>query len=222
MNIRYALTFAIGSLLLSSATTMADDAAASAKSHSYSQAHDHSEASEQISKGYFEDSQIRPRPLSDWEGEWQSVYPYLLDGSLDPVMADKAKHGDKTAKDYRGEYDVGYKTDVDRIVIDGETVMFQRKDARSQATYVSDGYEVLTYKKGNRGVRYIFKKNGGDEAAPQFIQFSDHTITPTKAGHYHLFWGNDRKVVLAELSNWPTYYPASLDAKQIVHEMLEH
>ena len=82
--------------------------------------------------------------------------------------------------------------------------------------------EILKYKKGNRGVRYIFKKTTGDTSAPQFIQFSDHTIAPQKAGHYHLFWGNDRNAVLAELTNWPTYYPASLNAKQIVDEMLEH
>jgi zinc transport system substrate-binding protein len=27
---------------------------------------------------------------------------------------------------------------------------------------------------------------------------------------------------LEEVTNWPTYYPSSLDAKGIVHEMLEH
>lgn len=220
--IRKTLALTLGSALLLSSMATAEDAKPQANTDTHNHAHDHSQESKSIYKGYFEDSQIKPRTLSDWEGEWQSVYPYLLDGSLDPVMAHKAEHSDKTASEYREEYAIGYKTDVDRIVIDGDKVTFHRASKAIAATYVSDGYEVLTYKKGNRGVRYIFKKSGGDDAAPQFIQFSDHTIAPAKAGHYHLFWGNDRSEVLRELTNWPTYYPASLSAKQIVHEMNEH
>ena len=215
---RHAIALSIGTTLLLTTAVMADNH----KGHSHSHAHDHSKAASDISKGYFEDGQVKPRALSDWEGDWQSVYPYLLDGSLDPVMAHKAEHGTKTAKEYRDEYDTGYKTDVERIVIKGEDVTFYRDGKPLEAKYASDGLEILKYKKGNRGVRYIFKKSAGDASAPQFIQFSDHTIAPQKAGHYHLFWGNDRHAVLAELTNWPTYYPASLNAKQIVDEMLEH
>ena len=215
---RHAIALSIGTTLLLTTAVMADNH----KGHSHSHAHDHSKAASDISKGYFEDGQVKPRALSDWEGDWQSVYPYLLDGSLDPVMAHKAEHGTKTAKEYRDEYDTGYKTDVERIVIKGEDVTFYRDGKPLEAKYASDGLEILKYKKGNRGVRYIFKKSAGDASAPQFIQFSDHTIAPQKAGHYHLFWGNDRTAVLAELTNWPTYYPASLNAKQIVDEMLEH
>lgn len=137
-------------------------------------------------------------------------------------MADKAKHGDKSAADYRAYYDVGYKTDVDRILIAGSKVTFFRGETAVSGDYETDGHEILTYKKGNRGVRFIFKKVAGGEAAPAFIQFSDHIIAPEKAGHYHLYWGNDRTAVLKELTNWPTYYPANLDGKQILEEMLAH
>jgi zinc transport system substrate-binding protein len=116
----------------------------------------------------------------------------------------------------------GYETDVDRIVIDGASVTFYRGDDAVQADYESDGYEILTYEKGNRGVRFIFEKVNGDEAAPGFIQFSDHKIAPAKADHYHLYWGDDRAAVLEELTNWPTYFPADLTADQIVDEMLAH
>ena len=54
----------------------------------------------------FEDSQIEARTLRDWRGDWQSVYPYLVDGTLDPVMADKAAHGDKTESNYRAYYTI--------------------------------------------------------------------------------------------------------------------
>lgn len=220
--IRKTLGFTLASLLLLSSAAVAENAQKKAEPHTHSHAHDHSPEAQSIYKGYFDDDQIKSRDLSDWEGDWQSVYPHLLDGSLDTVMAHKAEHGDKSAAEYREEYAVGYKTDVDRIVIKGDKVTFHRSSKVLEATYASDGYEVLNYRKGNRGVRYIFKKSGGDDAAPQFIQFSDHTIAPTKAGHYHLYWGNDRAEVLRELTNWPTYYPASLSAKEIAQEMMEH
>ena len=137
-------------------------------------------------------------------------------------MKHKAENGDKTAGDYRDYYMTGYATDVDKIAIDDSTVTFHRGEETLTAYYESDGYEILTYEKGNRGVRFSFKKTKGDDAAPAFIQFSDHRITPEKIGHYHLYWGDDRAAVLSELSNWPTYYPADMTGEEIVAEMLAH
>jgi zinc transport system substrate-binding protein len=193
----------------------ADDATHADKAHE----HDHNS---QIYQGYFEDDQIADRELSDWAGDWQSVYPYLQDGTLDPVMAHKAENGDQTAEEYRAYYDTGYRTNVDRITIEGDTVTFFEDGTPLTAQYASDGYEVLTYAKGNRGVRFIFAKTAGDASAPQFIQFSDHAIAPQDAGHYHLYWGNDRAALLEEVTNWPTYYPSALSADEIVGEMLAH
>ena len=193
--------------------------AGSKHDHSHDHAHSHDE---QIYKGYFEDSQIQPRTLADWEGSWQSIYPLLVDGTLDPVLAHKAEHGEKSAEEYRAYYETGYGTDVDAIKIDGQTVTFTANGESFGGEYVSDGYEVLTYKKGNRGVRFIFKKESGDDKAPAFIQFSDHNIAPKNVSHYHLYWGDDRTKVLEELTNWPTYYPASYSGDDIVHEMIAH
>ena len=186
------------------------------------EAHAHDHGDPQIAKGYFDDSQIADRTLSDWEGDWQSVYPYLQDGTLDPVMEHKAESGSMTAEEYKAYYDTGYKTDVERITIEGDVVTFYRDGEAVEGHYESDGYEILTYAKGNRGVRFIFKKTGGDEAAPQFIQFSDHRIAPADADHYHLYWGDDRAALLKEVTNWPTYYPASLSGEEIVREMMAH
>lgn len=191
--------------------------------HDHDHAHDHaSEPMRTVAKGYFEDCQIAPRALSDWRGEWQSVFPLLQAGRLDAVMADKAVHGDKTAAGYTEYYRVGYATDVDRIDIEGDMVTFHRGESAVSGRYADDGHEILTYAKGNRGVRFIFRKVGGDAAAPGCIQFSDHRIAPEKADHYHLYWGEDRAEILKELTNWPTYYPASLDADAIAAEMMAH
>lgn len=184
--------------------------------------HDHAHTHSAVSKGYFEDHQVQPRALGDWEGEWQSVYAYLQDGTLDPVMAHKAEHGDKSAAEYRAYYDTGYKTDITHITIEGAQVTFTSGTGAASGQYQPDGHEVLTYAKGNRGVRYVFRKVSGDKAAPGFIQFSDHIIAPQKADHFHLYWGDDRQALLAQLQNWPTYYPASLSGPQIADEMMAH
>ncbi|MCO6186504.1 metal-binding protein ZinT [Rhizobium sp. L1K21] len=182
----------------------------------------HNHAKDDVYRGIFEDSDIKARTLADWQGDWQSVYPYLQDGTLDPVMAHKAEKGDKTADEYRAYYEIGYKTDVGQIVIDGDQVTFNRGGQSVSGHYADDGYEILTYKAGNRGVRFIFKKVDGDEDAPDYIQFSDHRIAPADADHYHLYWGDDRAALLNEVTNWPTYYPSSLSGDEIVKEMLAH
>ncbi|MBX5010181.1 ZinT family metal-binding protein [Rhizobium lentis] len=217
-----AITTLSCALAVSAILTCAGMAAAqtsSGNNHNHNHSHDKKGSAYD---GYFDDDQVKARELSDWEGDWQSVYPYLVDGTLDPVMADKAKHGDKSAGEYRAYYDTGYKTDVDRIVINGKKVTFFRGKDSVVGDYETDGHEILTYKKGNRGVRFIFRKSAGDDAAPRFIQFSDHIVAPEKADHYHLYWGNDRAALLNEVTNWPTYYPASLSGKQIAEEMLSH
>ena len=232
-DVRQIGALALAAVLALGAPALAQSAKPAAHDHSHDHAHDHghdhdhaddkdAEARKAIYKGYFKDEQIAPRTLADGEGDWQSVYPLLISGALDPVMAHKAEHGDKTAAEYRAYYEIGYKTDVNRIVIDGENVAFHRDGGTVQGRYAADGHEILTYKKGNRGVRFIYKKVEGDADAPGFIQFSDHAIAPGKAGHYHLYWGEDRAEILKELTNWPTYYPAALNAAQVVDEMTAH
>ncbi|WP_394356586.1 ZinT family metal-binding protein [Sedimentitalea todarodis] len=189
---------------------------ASDKSHS----HDHK--ADDIYRGYFDDAQIKERTLADWQGDWQSIYAHLLDGALDAVMAHKAEESEKTAEEYRTYYETGYRTDVDRIVIEGDDVTFHEGNEHVQARYASDGYEILAYEKGNRGVRYIFSKVAGDAEAPEYIQFSDHHIAPETVGHYHLYWGDDRAKVLTELTNWPTYFPSGMTGKEIAADMLAH
>lgn len=205
-------------------------ASAQAAEHSHDHAHDHAAAltdGKTVAEGYFGDAQVQARPLSDWQGDWRSVYPHLMAGTLDPVMKAKAEKGDKTQAEYRAYYETGYETDVDRIEIDGDKVTFHRATGAVTGQYADGGHEVLTYDKGNRGVRHSFRKVGGDAAAPGYIRFGDHKIAPEKADHYHLYWGHlywgdDRTAVLAELTNWPTYYPSRMDPAAVLAEMLAH
>lgn len=180
-----------------------------------------------IYAGYFEDEQVKDRELSDWNGEWQSVLPYLEDGTLDPVMEKKAaaEGATMTAEEYKEYYTVGYATDVTNINIKDDKMTFIKADgSQATGTYKYEGYKILQYKKGNRGVRFLFTKVDGDEAAPKSIQFSDHNIAPTPGlSHYHIYMSDvEHDVLLEEMENWPTYYPTEWNSGEILSDQLNH
>lgn len=176
-----------------------------------------------IYEGYFENGQVEDRNISDWAGEWQSVYPYLESGVLDEVFEHKAESGDMSAEEYKEYYREGYMTEVSELEItDHGELIFHEGDNSYSGKYIYDGYEILEYEAGNRGVRYIFKQSSGDDKAPEYIQFSDHMIAPEKSGHFHLYWGDDRNSLLEEVTHWPTYYPAKQSESEIKQDMLKH
>ncbi|MGT2926381.1 zinc ABC transporter substrate-binding protein AdcA [Streptococcus cuniculipharyngis] len=179
-----------------------------------------------VEKGYFKDKDIKDRTLADWSGNWQSLYPYLLDGTLDPVWDYKAKSKqDMTAQEYKDYYTKGYQTDVEKISIDGhkKTMTFVQKGVKKTFSYRYVGYKVLTYPKGNRGVRYLFESQDKDAGQFKYVQFSDHGIAPQKAEHFHLFWGSDsQEALFKELENWPTYYPDKLSGHDIAQALVAH
>lgn len=190
--------------------------------HKHEHTHEHAERND-IAAGYFKDDQVKDRALTDWQGDWQSIYPLLQDGTLDAVFEHKAEHDpSKTPEAYKAYYEEGYKTTTERIVIDGDQVTFYENNQPHTGTFAYDGYEILTYEKGNRGVRYIFKQTSNVEGVPAFIQFSDHIIAPQKSGHFHLYWGDDRAKLLEEVTHWPTYFPATMTKDDILHDMLAH
>ncbi|MEX2784135.1 zinc ABC transporter substrate-binding protein AdcA [Streptococcus sp. H49] len=179
-----------------------------------------------VANGYFDDDDVTNRSLKNWQGEWQSVYPYLTDGTLDEVWDYKAKaNKDMSAQEYKAYYTTGYQTDVEKITIDGKkkTITFQQNGQEHTYTYKYKGYEILTYKKGNRGVRYLFEATDDNAGEFKYVQFSDHGITSQKAEHFHLYWGGEsQEKLLEELENWPTYYPADLSGREIAQEIIAH
>ena len=182
------------------------------------------EVERQASEGIFADKDVQDRALSDWEGVWQSVNPYLLNGDLDPVLEQKAKKpGGKSVEEYRAYYKKGYATDVEQIGIENDVIEFHVGDVVNSCKYRYSGYKILHYASGKKGVRYLFECQQGDANAPKFVQFSDHIIGPRKSQHFHIFMGNEsQEALLKEMDNWPTYYPYALHKEQIVDEMLHH
>ncbi|MGT2716496.1 zinc ABC transporter substrate-binding protein AdcA [Streptococcus respiraculi] len=185
---------------------------------------DGAETAKTVYAGYFEDSAVKDRKLSDYAGEWQSVYPYLVNGTFNQVFDYKAKlSGQMTAEEYKTYYEKGYKTDVEQIKITDDTMEFVVKGQSEKYTYKYIGYKILNYKKGNRGVRFLFEATEADAGRFKYVQFSDHNIAPVKTGHFHIYFGGEsQEKLLEELENWPTYYPDSLTGLEIGQEMLSH
>ena len=135
------------------------------------------QATVDAANGIFEDSQVADRPLSDWEGEWQSVYPYLLDGTLDSVFADKAEDtGEKTAEEYKEYYTLGYESTFTGLTITADSITFYEGDTARTGTYAYSGYQILTYESSKKGVRYLFERTEDTQNTPKYVQFSDHII----------------------------------------------
>ncbi|HDT5604641.1 TPA: ZinT/AdcA family metal-binding protein, partial [Escherichia coli] len=100
---------------------------------------------------------------------------------------------------------------------------FHRNNETTSCKYDYDGYKILTYKSGKKGVRYLFECKDSESKAPKYIQFSDHIIAPRKSSHFHIFMGNDsQQSLLNEMENWPTYYPYQLSSEEVVEEMMSH
>ena len=181
--------------------------------------HSHSEG--------FEDSDVKDRPtFADWKGDWQSGYPYVLDGTLEEVFSHKAEHDDsKTAEDYRKYYTEGYRTDFSRIVLDNDTITYYVGGKQlAKVKYEYKGFVIMHYDDGDKGVRYQFQAVGETNGAPKYIQFSDHNIGPTEGlEHFHLYNGNDGfEPMLKNLENWPTFYPVSMSGADIAESMKGH
>lgn len=181
-------------------------------------------AEKTVYDGYFKDSEVKDRSLSNYKGDWQSVYPYLEDGTLDQVFDYKAKLKKKmTAEEYKAYYTTGYQTDVDEIKITNKTIDFIVDGKNHKATYKYVGKKILDYEAGNRGVRYLFEATEDVDGAYKYVQFSDHNITDVQTEHFHIFFGNDsQEALLKEMDHWPTYYPSTMTGKEIAQEMLLH
>ncbi len=183
-----------------------------------------SETEENVENGYFSDTDVKDRSLTDYAGNWQSVYPLLQNGSLDQVFDYKSKiKGDKSPSAYKKYYEKGYKSDVSNILIENQTMTFTKNNVRHKYHYKYKGYKILNYEKGNRGVRYLFETDDNNAGEFKYVQFSDHAISPLKTEHFHIFYGStSQEDVLEELENWPTFYPSDLSSQEIAQEMIAH
>ena len=181
--------------------------------------HDHGH-DEEITKGDIED-----RTLSDFAGEWKSLYPYLLNGDLDEYCEHKAEEDEdrSTTKDtYLEKYKASWQCDADRISINGETITFTFADGKIvSAEYSYAGYQPKLNDEGKiSSVRYQFETVDAD--APKYVQFNDHGHEPGEAEHFHIYFGSDSFDTLMDSKNNPFFVKNTLSVDEILDELMGH
>lgn len=193
--------------------------------HEHDHDHEESEAhKKEVST--FEDNEVQNRQLSDWAGEWQSAYPFVLDGTLDEGFEHKAESGTMTAKEYKEYYKKGYESDIANIVIDGDnnTIEYTYTDGRTcKSTYKYTGYYIQNWSTGTKAAMYRFEAEDKESGAPIYIEFNDHIIEPCAAEHFHFRSSNTSYDDIVDPENsWPTFFPASFDGDDMLDAFIGH
>lgn len=181
--------------------------------------HDHSK---KVST--FEDDEVQDRPLSDWEGDWQSAYSLVLDGSLDEAWEHKSEDGKMTAEEYKEYYTKGYKSDYSAISIHDDHIKFTDNDGNvTESDYEYTGYYIQNWSTGTKAAMYRFEAVDKESGAPVYIEFNDHIIEPEKAEHFHIRMSNESyDAIVDPEGNWPTFFDAALSPEGVCEEVIGH
>ena len=181
--------------------------------------HDHGH-DEEITKDNIED-----RTLSDFVGEWKSLYPYLLNGDLDEYCEHKAEEDkdSSTTKDtYLEKYKASWQCDANKISINGNKITFTYTDGKTvSAEYTYDGYQPKLNDEGKiSSVRYQFETTS--DAAPKYVQFNDHGHEPGEAERFPIYFGNDGFDALMDSKTNPFFVKDALTVDEILDELMGH
>ena len=153
--------------------------------------HDH-DHSKEVST--FEDDEVQDRSLSDWAGDWQSAYPFVLDGTLDDAFAAMAEKGEMTAEEYKTYYQNGYKTDITNIDIEGDHIEFTYENSKKVGSnYKYVGYYIQNWSTGTKAAMYRFEAEDKDSGA-----------------------------IVDPENSWPTFFPADMTGEEICEHMEGH
>lgn len=181
--------------------------------------HDHGH-DEEITKDDIED-----RALSDFAGEWKSLYPYLLNGDLDEYCEHKAEEDEdsSTTKDtYLEKYKASWQCNANKISINGNKITFTYTDGKTvSAEYTYAGYQPKLNDEGKiSSVRYQFETTNAD--APKYVQFNDHGHESGEAEHFHIYFGNDGFDTLMDSKTNPFFVKDALTVDEILDELMGH
>ena len=182
-------------------------------------AHDHSK---EVST--FEDDEVQDRSLSDWAGDWQSAYPFALDGTLDDAFAAMAEEGEMTADEYKTYYQNGYKTDITNIDIEGDHIEFTYEDGKKVGSdYQYVGYYIQNWSTGTKAAMYRFEAVDRTSGAPICIEFNDHMIESAAPEHFHIRMSNESfDAIVDPEKSWPTFFPADMTGEDLCEHMEGH
>lgn len=154
--------------------------------HEHHDSHAHSHASE------IHADDIKDRSLSEFNGEWQSLYPILVSGKLEEYVEHQAEEKGKSEKEMQKEIEAKWNCGAKLVKIDGNKITLTYDNGKSvSGTYKYAGYAVKKNDEGKiTNVRYKFETK--DKNAPKYVMFNDHGFEPAKeVAHFHFYFGNN-------------------------------
>lgn len=183
------------------------------------QGHDHDHEHAEI-----EESGIKDRELSDFEGSWQSLYPFLEAGELEAYVKDHAEEHGEPEDEVREELAEKWGCDLNAVSVDGSKIDFTFADGTTKSgEYKYAGYTPVLADDGDiHAVRYQYEAVSGD--SPKYVVFNDHGYEPGKAEHFHIYYGDgaDIETALADFTYNPFFIPADLNGEEALEVLNGH
>ena len=183
------------------------------------QGHDHEHEHAEI-----EESDIKDRELSDFAGSWQSLYPLLEAGELEEYVKDHAEEHGEPVDEVREELAKKWGCDLTEVTVDGSKIEFTYADGtKKSGEYTYAGYTPVLADDGDiHAVRYQYQMVSGD--SPKYVVFNDHGYEPSKAEHFHIYYGDgaDIETALASFTYNPFFIPACLNGEEALDILNGH
>lgn len=172
---------------------------------------------------------VQNRTLSDWNGIWKPVLPYVEDGTLDEYMELASIEREETVEETLDYYLNKYATEYTSIEIkDNQVTMISSASGKASAMYEYQGFSLVDTN-DSKQVWYQFELADGSEEMPQRLVFNDHTIgteAPSHAhgvAHFHLNYGNESFEELIQNQAWsPSFYEIDATGEEILEVFLDH
>ncbi len=181
--------------------------------------HDHDHEHEEI-----EEEDIKDRELSDFAGNWQSLYPLLEAGELDEYVEHHAEEHEKPAEEVKKELEEKWGCDVTAVSIDGTKIEFTYADGtKKSGEYKYAEYSPILNDDGDiHAVRYQYEAVSGD--SPKYVILNDHGYEPANAKHFHICYGDDADfdTTVKNFTYNPFFIPEGLDGEKAVEILEEH
>lgn len=198
--------------------------------------HDHADHAHEEA---FDPDKVADRPLSDWDGAWQSLYPMAEAGDLDAYVQAQAEEQGIAMDEAAQAQLAKWRTDYDALTVQDGAVSLP--DGRS-AAYAYRGYSITEGDHPSVWYRYERVDADADDALPRHLMLNDHgtggdhdhedhadeahddhEAHADALAHTHLRYGNDGFDALLEAEGWSPFYVASgATADEVIATLTGH
>jgi len=189
--------------------------------HEGEEDHDHEHSHEEEEE--ITEADIKPREVSEFAGEWQSLYPVLMTGALDEYVEYQAEKKSITVEESRTQIEEKWNCGVKTIKIEGNSITLYYDDGtEATGTYEYAGFAT---KKDDTGkitsIRHEFLRTSGN--GPQYVMLNDHGHEPADSvEHFHIYFGDNNFDELVTTTSNPFFVDAKLDAQGCLDNVMGH